>query len=84
MIIKLYDYDYSKVTSAQQLLKVLEEIKELEAAGSNLDQVAEESFDVIQALVGYLVTLGIDIEGANEKHLAKLYARHARGGSDND
>ena len=76
MIIKLYPYDYSKETPAIQMIKVLEEIKELEAAGDNLKSVAEETLDVIQALLGYLIVLGIDIEAANRWHIEKLTKRH--------
>jgi hypothetical protein len=48
--ITLYPYDYSRHTPAEQMAKVLEELKELEAAGDNLEHVAEETLDLIQAL----------------------------------
>ena len=76
MIIKLYPYDYSKETPASQMIKVLEELKELEAASNNLESVAKETLDVIQALLGYLIVLGIDIEAANRWHIEKLTKRH--------
>ena len=78
MIIQLYPLDYTRYTPDQQVAKVLEEIKELEIAGDRLDCVAEEAFDVIQALVGYLITLGIDIGAANHRHIEKLTRREQR------
>jgi len=78
MKIKLHPLDYSGYSVPEQLCKVLEELKELEMAGSNIEQVAEETFDVIQALVGYLITLGVDVEDANKKHIEKLERRHGR------
>ena len=79
MLIKLYDYDYSKETPTTQLLKIIEEINELEQAGDDLDKVAEEGFDLIQALVGYLIVLDIDVGAANVRHLEKLCKRHGGG-----
>ena len=76
--ISIYPLDYSQYTPAQQMGKVLEELKELEVAGDKLDRVTEEVFDVIQALVGYLITLGVDIEAANRRHMEKLERRHGR------
>ena len=78
MKITLYPLDYSQYTPAQQMGKVLEELKELEVAGDKLDRVTEEVFDVIQALVGYLITLGVDVEDANKKHIEKLERRYGR------
>lgn len=75
MIIQLYPLDYTQWTASQQLEKVLEELDELECAGDNLEHVAEEAFDVIQALAGYLLTLGVDLAAANAKHLEKLRGR---------
>ena len=49
MKINIYPLDYSQYTPAQQMGKVLEELKELEMAGDKLDRVTEEVFDVIQA-----------------------------------
>jgi NTP pyrophosphatase (non-canonical NTP hydrolase) len=77
--ITLYPLDYSQYTPAQQMGKVLEELKELEVAGDKTDQVVEEAFDVIQALVGYLIILGVDVEAANKKHIEKLEGRHGEG-----
>jgi NTP pyrophosphatase (non-canonical NTP hydrolase) len=77
--ITLYPLDYSQYTPAQQMGKVMEELKELELAGDKLDYVVEEAFDVIQALVGYLITLGVDVEAANRRHLEKLERRHGVG-----
>lgn len=76
MIIQLYPLDYSSYTPAQQMAKVMEELKELEEAGDKLDCVTEETFDVIQSLLGYLITLGINVEAANRRHLEKLQKRH--------
>jgi len=78
MIIQLYSYDYGRETPSTQIAKVLEELKELEMAGDKLSAVTEETFDVIQALVGYLITLGVDVEAANRQHLEKLERRHGR------
>ncbi len=78
MNITLYPYDYSRHTPAEQMAKVMEELKELEAAGDNLEHVAEETLDLIQALAGYLITLGIDLEAANKRHIEKLERRHGR------
>ena len=78
MKITLYPYDYSRHTPAEQMAKVLEELKELEAAGDNLEHVAEETLDLIQALAGYLITLGIDLEAANKRHIEKLEGRRGR------
>lgn len=75
MIIQLYPLDYTQWTASQQLEKVLEEIGELEHAGDRLDCVAKEAFDVIQALIGYLITLGIDLAAANNRHIDKLTSR---------
>ena len=79
MKITLYPLDYSQYTPAQQMGKVMEELKELELAGDKLDYVVEEAFDVIQALVGYLITLGVDVDAANRRHLEKLERRHGVG-----
>ena len=79
MKINIYPLDYSQYTPAQQMGKVMEELKELELAGDKLDYVVEEAFDVIQALVGYLITLGVDVEAANRRHLEKLERRRGDG-----
>jgi NTP pyrophosphatase (non-canonical NTP hydrolase) len=78
MKINIYPLDYSQYTPAQQMGKVMEELKELELAGDNLEHVAEETLDLIQALAGYLITLGIDLKAANKKHIEKLERRHGR------
>lgn len=69
MKITLYPLDYSRCTPAQQMTKVMAELKELEMAGDKMPAVVEEVFDVIQALVGYLITLGVDLNKANKKYL---------------
>lgn len=78
MIIKLYPYDYSKETPDSQYNKVTEEHKEFMIADStgDLKSMAEEAFDLIQALIGYLTVMGVDIEIANMQHLNKLIKRH--------
>ncbi len=74
MIISLYPLHYEKYSPRQQLDKVIEEIRELEEAAT-LEDVAEEAFDVIQALTGYLITLGVDLNVANRRHVEKLRRR---------
>ena len=74
MIISLYPLRYDKYTSQQQREKVIEEIRELEEA-ADLEDIAEEAFDVIQALTGYLITLGVDLPRANRRHINKLRRR---------
>jgi|LSQX01.2.fsa_nt_gb NTP pyrophosphatase (non-canonical NTP hydrolase) len=74
MIISLYPLRYDKYTSRQQREKVIEEIRELEEA-ANLEDIAEEAFDVMQALTGYLITLGVDLPRANRRHINKLRRR---------
>ena len=77
MKINIYPLDYSQYTRPSKW-ESPEELKELEVAGDKLDRVTEEVFDVIQALVGYLITLGVDIEAANRRHMEKLERRHGR------
>lgn len=74
MIISLYPMNYARHTSQQQREKVIEEIRELEEA-ANLEDIAEEAFDVMQALTGYLITLGVDLPRANRRHINKLRRR---------
>ena len=74
MIISLYPLHYEKYSLQQQREKVIEEIRELEEA-ANLEDIAEEAFDVIQALTGYLITLGVDLPRANRRHINKLRGR---------
>lgn len=76
MIISLYPLRYDKYTSRQQREKVIEEIREMEEA-ANLEDIAEEAFDVIQALTGYLITLGVDLNYANRRHVEKLRRRES-------
>lgn len=74
MIISLYPLHYEKYNPRQQREKVIEEIRELEDA-ADLEDIAEEAFDVMQALTGYLITLGVDLNVANRRHVEKLRRR---------
>ena len=47
---------------------IRDRIRELEEA-ANLEDIAEEAFDVMQALTGYLITLGVDLPRANRRHI---------------
>ena len=78
IMIELADMDLSGYTIQNQAAKVAEEWGEFLAAQTKkpaLDHVAEEAFDLMQALAGYLDMLGVDIEAANGKHLAKVWER---------
>ena len=78
MKINLAELDLSKYTTEQQALKVLEEYDEfiVEQTGRvKMEAVAEETFDLIQAVYGYLRKLNIDIEIANQKHMEKMRRR---------
>ena len=66
--------NYAKFTAGEQLDKVIEEIMEFQEAAC-LEDIAEEAFDVIQALTGYLITLGVDLNVANRRHVEKLRGR---------
>lgn len=72
MIISLYPLRYDKYTSRQQREKVIEEILELEEA-ANLEDIAEEAFDVMQALTGYLARK--KVQGNDLPRLRILEAR---------
>ena len=74
MIIYLHPMDYARIAAPEQLDKVAEEIREFREA-TTLEDVAEEAFDVIQALTGYLITLGVDLPRANRRHINKLRRR---------
>ena len=77
MKIELVDLNL-ETTVQEQAMKVQEEIQEFELSQVgkvNINEVAEEAFDVIQAMVGYLVKLGFDIKELNEKHLKKMEGR---------
>lgn len=74
MIISLYPLHYEKYSPRQQREKVIEEIRELKEA-ADLEDIAEEAFDVMQALTGYLITLGVDLNVANSRHIKKLRGR---------
>lgn len=74
MIIYLHPMNYAKFTAGEQLDKVIEEIMEFREA-AYLEDIAEEAFDVIQALTGYLITLGVDLPRANRRHINKLRRR---------
>lgn len=85
IMIELTNMDLGGYKMADQAAKVAEEWGELEAAYNaflrsqigrvNLDDVADEAFDLMQAVVGYLKMLGIDIDAANHRHLAKIFER---------
>ena len=74
MIIYLHPMDYARIAAPEQLDKVAEEIREFREA-TTLEDVAEEAFDVMQALTGYLITLGVDLNYANRRHVEKLRRR---------
>lgn len=69
-------------TLREQAAKVVEEWDELNEAQVNdvsLDHVAEEAFDLMEALVRYLRMLGVDIYEANRRHLEKMRERELHG-----
>ncbi len=71
-----------RCTAEQQAQKVNEEIQEFhleQARQPDLRRVAEEAFDVMQALLGYLALLGVDIDEANRLHLYKMQRRYPDG-----
>lgn len=61
-----------------QLAKVTEEFAELVTAvkSGNQDNIGEESFDLIEAVVRLMQVHGIPVGQANTLHLAKLQRRH--------
>lgn len=77
MLIKIADYHYGEFTPKQQFRKVVEEWNEFVCAalGNKDIEIREEAFDLIQSVVGYLVTRGADLTAASEAHIAKLEAR---------
>lgn len=80
MDIKLADIDFG-TTAVEQAVKVTEEYQEfiqVQVLHPSLDRVAEEAFDTIQALIGYLKVSGINITEANNRHLEKMRKRHGR------
>lgn len=80
MDIKLADIDFG-TTITEQAMKVNEEYREFTQAQvmhPSIDRVAEEAFDTIQALIGYLKVLGVDIAAANTRHMEKMARRHGR------
>lgn len=83
MQIELYDYDYSQHNSLEQSKKVSEELQEFIDAETE-QEVIEEAFDVIQAMIGFLITLGLNIEEANRLHIEKLQRRHQKKGGQSD
>lgn len=81
MIIELSDRKIP-ATIQGQADKVLEEWNEFNLAqvnNINLNHVAEEAFDLMEALVRYLRMLGIDIKDANRRHLVKMKERELHG-----
>jgi phosphoribosyl-ATP pyrophosphohydrolase len=67
------------VTLVEQAAKVVEEYEEFTLAQCgkpNLEHLTEEAFDLIQATITYLRKLGVDIESANARHIAKMRSRH--------
>lgn len=75
MKIELYPYDYSRQTIESQTAKVNGELQELINA-YDAENFAEETFDVIQSLIGLLIVMGYDIDVANNRHMDKLRKRH--------
>lgn len=85
IMLELADMDLGGYKVADQAAKVTEEWDELKAAFDaflrsqvgrvNLADVAEEAFDLMQAVVGYLNMLEVDIDEANHRHLAKAWER---------
>lgn len=85
MKIELSDYDIP-ATLPDQAEKAVEEWGELVEAYSHftltqigkpaLDHVAEEAFDLMEALVRFMVKAGVDVQEANKRHLEKLRQRH--------
>lgn len=65
-------------TLQEQALKVVEEYSEftlVQVKDPDLDRLAEEGFDLIEALVRYMRKRGINIEEANKRHLEKMQRR---------
>ncbi len=83
--ITLLELDLSEVTEEEQAEKVLEEWNEFCVAHVNrlnTDHIAEEWFDNMQAGIGYLKKMGVNVELANKRHLEKLRGRIERRNKD--
>jgi len=82
MDIKLSDRNIPASLS-EQSEKVNEEWQEFNQAQAggrpNLDHVAEEAFDLIEALVRWMGKRGIDVKAANQRHLEKMRRRELCG-----
>jgi len=81
MIIILSDRDIP-ATLQEQSAKVVEEWQEFTLAQigkPDLEHVAEEAFDLMEALVRWMGKAGIDVEAANQRHLEKMRRREACG-----
>ncbi len=82
-VIILPDIDLSMYSVGEQAKKVNSEYTEflLSTAGAqpDLNEVAAEAMDVIQALKGYLEMQGIDMRQANQRHIAKMKAGGTHG-----
>lgn len=80
-------------TLEEQAEKVTEEWREFRIEGNTFlkgkannfvtwtryERLAEEAFDLMEALVRFLVKAGIDVVAANERHLEKMRRREASG-----
>lgn len=77
MDIKLSDRNIP-CSRAEQAAKVIEEWQEFQLAQvceCNIDRVAEEAFDLMEALVRWMTKTGIDVPEANRLHLEKMRLR---------
>lgn len=77
MDIKLSDRDIT-CGLEEQAAKVAEEWQEFQLAQvceCNIDRVAEEAFDLMEALVRWMGKTGIDVPEANRLHLEKMRLR---------
>lgn len=78
MIIELSDR-VIPCTLQEQAAKVAEEWQEFNQAQAgpspDLNHVAEEAFDLMEALVRWMVKKGIDIQEANRHHMQKMRRR---------
>lgn len=77
MIIKLSDRNIP-CTPAEQAAKVVEEWHEFQLAQvceCDMAHVAEEAFDLMEALVRWMGKTGIDVAEANRLHLEKMRLR---------
>ena len=81
MIIILSDRNIP-ATLSEQAAKVAEEWQEFtlsQVGKPDLDHVAEEAFDLMEALVRWMGKAGIDVEAANQRHLEKMRRREVCG-----